>query len=124
MVNHGTQTFKIPSGSKPAARSVGSRCGTAANQNAAGNRWPPSDAPHASLLLERIRQTTTSAGDADTLVTSDNPVANLGTYSAPAVDDVEFVQRTVPVVNALAHGTISLLDVEAPEGCSYHLYWT
>ncbi|KAG5863906.1 hypothetical protein JTB14_029087 [Gonioctena quinquepunctata] len=36
------------------------------------------------------------------LVTSDNPVANLGRYSAPAVDDVEFVQRIVPVANALA----------------------
>ncbi|KAG5861725.1 hypothetical protein JTB14_034799 [Gonioctena quinquepunctata] len=77
-----------------------------------------------SLMPEGIRRRRTSAGDADTLVTSDNPVANLGRYSAPAVDDVEFVQRTVPVANALAHRTISLLDVEAPEGYSYHSYWT
>ncbi|KAG5873191.1 hypothetical protein JTB14_002316 [Gonioctena quinquepunctata] len=56
LVEHGTQTFKIPSGSKPAARSGGSRWSTAANQHATGIRWPPSDAPQASLLLERIRQ--------------------------------------------------------------------
>ncbi|KAG5864785.1 hypothetical protein JTB14_006609 [Gonioctena quinquepunctata] len=54
--NHGTQTFKIPSGSKPAARSGGSRWSTAANQHATGIRWPLSDAPQASLLLERIRR--------------------------------------------------------------------
>ncbi|KAG5860665.1 hypothetical protein JTB14_023045 [Gonioctena quinquepunctata] len=47
--------------------------------------------------------TRTSAGDADTLVTSDNPVAKLGRYSAHAEDDVEFVPWTVHVANALVH---------------------
>ncbi|KAG5862285.1 hypothetical protein JTB14_015424 [Gonioctena quinquepunctata] len=63
----------------------------------------PAAAKHlpVSLMPESIRRTRTSAGDADTLVTSDNPVANLGRYSAPAVDDVEFVQWTVPVANRL-----------------------
>ncbi|KAG5864693.1 hypothetical protein JTB14_021370 [Gonioctena quinquepunctata] len=120
VVNHGTQTFKFP---LEASRQPevwvpdGVPPRTKTQQASDGPHQMP---PIPLCYLRGLDKT--SAGNADTLVTSDNPVANL--ISAPAVDDVEFVQRTVPVVNALAHGTISLLDVEAPEGCSYHPYWT
>ncbi|KAG5861495.1 hypothetical protein JTB14_010597 [Gonioctena quinquepunctata] len=125
MVNHSTQTFKDPfekngyfHWKEVDSQKVGVPMDCINEMTL--DMLRPAATKHlpVSLMPESIRRTRTSAGDADTLVTGDNPVANLGTYSAPAVDDVEFVQRTVPVVNALAHGTISLLAPTTPTGPS------
>ncbi|KAG5869603.1 hypothetical protein JTB14_001683 [Gonioctena quinquepunctata] len=130
MVNHSTQTFKDPfekngyfHWKEVDSQKVGVPMDCINEMTL--DMLRPAAAKHlpVSLMPDRIRRTRTSAGDADTLVTGDNPVANLEHIPAPAVDEVGSFSGLF-LGQCPAHGTISLLAVEAPEGCPFTTYGT